>query len=100
MPSIIYSLYTQHRKLKLVAYLHATRQRLLRLLVLVQWAHKARAVSEVSRVLGTAANHANALRDAADNLAYLHSELEATAVAHHDVATAMHVLQSGEFLFV
>lgn len=78
-----------------MAYLHATRQRLLRLLVLVQWAHKARAVSEISRVLAATTMHTTALRDAADNLAYLHAELEGTAAAHRDVATAMHVLSTG-----
>ena len=46
-------------------------------------------------MLATAATHSTALRDAADNLAYLHAELEATSAAHYDVATAMHVLSTG-----
>jgi hypothetical protein len=71
------------------------RQRLQRLDVVVQWSHKARAVAECQRVLEVADSHATAFRDTADQLAYLHGELEALKSPAYDLATAVHVLQTG-----
>lgn len=56
---------------------------------------QARVVAEVGRILDVAARQANACRDAADQLAYLHGELEDTRVPAYDVPTALEVLQTG-----
>ena len=57
---------------------------------------QARVVAEVGRILEVAARQANACRDAADQLAYLHSELEAGHVPAYDVASALTVLRTGK----
>ena len=64
-----------HRKRLLLRHLHATRQRLLRLHVVTAWSSKANAMANVARVLDVCGRHTDALRDAADQLAYLHAEL-------------------------
>lgn len=56
---------------------------------------QARVVAEVGRILDVAARQANACRDAADQLAYLHGELEDSRVPAYDVPTALEVLQTG-----
>ncbi|KAK9826373.1 hypothetical protein WJX81_004551 [Elliptochloris bilobata] len=85
------------RKRALLAHLHSTKQRLLRLLVVAQWANKARAVVECGRVLDVAARHAGACREAADQLAFLHGELEALRAPAWDVPTAADVLLTGGY---
>jgi len=65
------------------------RQRLLRLLIVSQWSNKARAIAEVGRVLDASARSARAAVDAADRLAYLHSELAATAAPPPDPDSAL-----------
>lgn len=50
---------------------------------------------QVKRLLEVAANHGSALRDAADQLAYLWGELEDAKAPAYDVATALHVLETG-----
>ncbi|KAK9903582.1 hypothetical protein WJX75_009266 [Coccomyxa subellipsoidea] len=85
------------RKRALMLFLHNTKQRLLRLLIVVKWANKARVVAEVGRILDVAARQANACRDAADQLAYLHGELEDTRVPAYDAPTALEVLQTGDY---
>ncbi|CAL8465259.1 g4794 [Coccomyxa elongata] len=85
------------RKRALLLFLHNTKQRLLRLLIIVKWANKARVVAEVGRILDVAARQANACRDAADQLAYLHGELEDSRVPAYDVPTALEVLQTGDY---
>jgi len=84
-----------HRKRALLLHLAATRQRLQRLDVLLQWCHKATAVAECKRVLEVAAQHSDALRHSADQLAYLHGEILDMAAPPYDVPTALHVLQTG-----
>jgi hypothetical protein len=70
------TLHTQtSRKRSLLRHLHATRQRLLRLHVVTAWSSKANAMANVARVLDVCGRHTDALRDAADQLAYLHAEL-------------------------
>lgn len=69
------------RKRDLLAYLHATRQRLLRLQVLAQWGNMAPAAAAVSRVLDGAAHQAAAARDAADQLAVAHAHITAVQVS-------------------
>ena len=66
-----------HRKQALLAYLHRTRQRLLRLHVLAQWGNMAPAAGALSRALDAAARQTDAARDAADQLALTHAELVA-----------------------
>lgn len=78
-----------------MSQLHASRQQLQRLGVVVAWSAKARAVAECRRVMQAAAVHAAALQDAADQLAYLHSELTATAAPAYDIATAVQVTEQG-----
>ncbi|BDA50233.1 probable mediator of RNA polymerase II transcription subunit 14 at N-terminal half [Coccomyxa sp. Obi] len=85
------------RKRMLLLFLHNTKQRLLRLLIVVKWANKARVVAEVGRILDVAARQANACRDAADQLAYLHGELEDGRVPAYDVPTALEILQTGDY---
>lgn len=68
------------RKRALLQYLHATRQRLLRLHVLAQWGNMAPAAAAVSRVLDAASRQAAAARDAADQLAMAHAHITAVQV--------------------
>ena len=53
-------------------------------------------LAEVGRILDVAARQANACRDAADQLAYLHGELEAGHIPGYDVASALTVLRTGK----
>ena len=57
---------------------------------------QARVIAEVGRILDVAARQSNACRDAADQLAYLHGELEAGHIPAYDVASALLVLRTGE----
>ena len=86
------------RKRTLLHHLNATKQRLLRLNILIQWCHKSPAVAECKRVLEVSSTHVAAFRDAADQLAYLHGELLHTKAPAYDVPTAMHVLGHGNFI--
>ncbi|KAK9805588.1 hypothetical protein WJX72_006563 [[Myrmecia] bisecta] len=85
------------RKQALLLHLHGTRQRLLRLLVVSQWANKAKAVVECGKVLDVTARHAHTLSEAADKLVELHEELENTRTPIFDVPTALDVLQTGSY---
>jgi hypothetical protein len=85
------------RKRALLQHLNATKQRLHRLQVLLQWCHKASAVAECKRVLEVASSHANAFREAADQLVYLHGELIHSKAPAYDVPTAVHVLSTGGY---
>lgn len=53
------------------------------------------ATKEVGKVLSKATNHADAIREAADQLYFLNQELKATAAPLHDVFTAKTVLETG-----
>jgi len=59
---------------------------------------QARAVVECGRVLDVAARHAGAMREAADQLAFLHGELEALRAPAWNVPTAADVLLTGAAL--
>jgi hypothetical protein len=61
----------------------------------VRWCNKAPAVGGCKQLLDVAARHADALRDAADQLAYVRGELGDGAAPPYDVPTALHVLQRG-----
>ena len=49
----------------------------------------------MGKVLAKARNHAESLRESADQLFYLNQELQASNVPVHDVHTAREVLQTG-----
>ncbi len=68
------------RKQALLEFLHRTRQRLLRLHVLALWGDKTRAFGAISGTLDAAARHADAARDAADQLAHTHQHITGTQV--------------------
>ena len=57
---------------------------------------QARVIAEVGRILEVAARQGNACRDAADQLAYLHGELDAGHISAYDVASAVTVLRTGD----
>ena len=50
---------------------------------------------EVGKVLSKASNHAEAIRESADQLFFLNQELQATISPVHDVTTARQVLETG-----
>ena len=75
-----YATLRAHRKRALLAHLHATRQRLLRLHVLAQWGNMVPAADAVSRALDAAARQSDAARDAADQLALTHAQITAVQV--------------------
>ena len=56
---------------------------------------QAAATKEVGKVLAKAQNHAESLRESADQLFYRNQELQASNVPVHDVHTARQVLQTG-----
>lgn len=53
------------------------------------------ATKEVGKVLSKASNHAEAIRESADQLFFLNQELQATISPLHDVPTARQVLETG-----
>ncbi|KAH7617263.1 putative mediator of RNA polymerase II transcription subunit 14 [Nannochloris sp. 'desiccata'] len=85
------------KKRSLLQHLNATKQRLHRLQILLQWCHKASAVAECKRVLEVSSTHASAFREAADQLVYIHGELIHSKAPVYDVFTAIHVLSSGGY---
>lgn len=56
---------------------------------------QAAATKEVGKVLAKAQNHADAIRESADQLFYLNQELQASGIPVHDVHTARQVLATG-----
>ncbi len=72
-----FSIGNWRRKRALLAHLHRTRQRLLRLHVLAQWGNMAPAAGALSRALDAAARQSDAARDAADQLALAHAHITA-----------------------
>lgn len=56
---------------------------------------QAPALAACAKVLDVAARHADACRESADQLAYLHGEAELLRAPAYDVPTAQDVLQSG-----
>lgn len=57
---------------------------------------QAKVVGEAGKILDIAKGHADAMRVAADHIAYLHNELEDTRAPAYDVATALEILQTGQ----
>ena len=88
------------RKRKLLRYINETRQRLIRLLVLVSW-HKAEAkkvpvVEQCMLLLQNCENYTLGLRTASDNLAFLHDELRNLLQPKYDTETALDILCSSK----
>lgn len=86
------------RKRSLMSYLHSTRQQLLRLVALVQWAPKARVLAECvqqDKVLDIAAQHARMLQAAVDDMFAAHVERAGSFNPMFDVQTALEVLTTG-----
>lgn len=61
---------------------------------------QAAATKEVGKVLAKARNHADSIRQAADQLFYLNQELQASNVPVHDVHTARQVLETGDWTHI
>ncbi|PRW44595.1 mediator of RNA polymerase II transcription subunit 14 [Chlorella sorokiniana] len=87
----------QQRKAELLQHLQTTQQRLQRLHVCAQWAHKAKAVNTCREVLKASQDHSAALVHAADEFFRLHEELRFVRAPLFDVGTALHILQSGNY---
>lgn len=82
----------------LLMHLHATRQRLVKLHILLQWCHKAPAMAECKRIIEVCASHIAALKDTASQLGSLSREFSGpgfVVAPSYDVPTAMHVLNKG-----
>ena len=82
----------------LLGYLHSTRQQLLRLLSLVNWSNKAKALAECvdhDKVMDKAASHARALQAAADDLYSSRVAMLPRYNPMFDVQTAYEVLSTG-----
>ena len=56
---------------------------------------QSKVLREAGRIMDITKAHADAMRVAADHLAYLHNELEDMRAPAYDVATALEVLQTG-----
>ncbi|KAL4858849.1 Mediator of RNA polymerase II transcription subunit 14 [Chlorella vulgaris] len=87
----------EERKRQLLQHLQTTRQRLQRLHVCAQWAHKAKAVNTCREVLKASQDHGTAFVHAADELFRLHEELRFSRVPLFDVSTALHIMQTGNY---
>ncbi|PSC70987.1 mediator of RNA polymerase II transcription subunit 14 isoform A [Micractinium conductrix] len=87
----------EERKRQLLLHLQATRQRLQRLHVCAQWAHKAKAVNTCREVLKAAQDHGAAFVHTADELFRLHEELRFSRAPLFDVSTALHISQTGTY---
>jgi hypothetical protein len=79
----------------LLLALHEAKQKLFRLDILCQWAQKAKAAVQCKRVLDSCCQDGDALVGAADQLAYLHSELLYTRTPIFDVPLSFRILGEG-----
>ncbi|GAX72686.1 hypothetical protein CEUSTIGMA_g142.t1 [Chlamydomonas eustigma] len=94
------SLNDSDRKRNLLLHLHATRQQLMRLLALVQWSPKAKALTECvdqDKVLDQAAGHARLIHAAVDDMCAAHLERLGRFNPMSDVQTALEVLSTGNY---
>ncbi|KAL4428264.1 hypothetical protein ABPG75_002353 [Micractinium tetrahymenae] len=87
----------EERKRQVLEHLQTTRQRLQRLHVCAQWAHKAKAVNTCREVLKAAQDHGAAFVHTADELFRLHEELRFSRAPLFDVSTALHISQTGTY---
>jgi hypothetical protein len=87
------------RKRGLMLYLHSTRQQLLRMVALVQWSPKAKALAECvgpDKVMDKAAGHVRMIHAAVDDMCAAHVERVSRYVPMWDVQTALEVMSTGE----
>ena len=84
-------------KKNLLLALHRAKQRLMRLDIICQWSHKAKAAVQCKRALDACRQDSEALVAAADQLAYLHSELLHTKAPLFDVPLAYKILCERNF---
>lgn len=86
----------ESRKRRLLRYVNETRQRLIRLLVLVSWhkceANKVSVLEQCMALLQGCEDFTLGLRTASDNLALLHDELRNLFQPNYDTRTALDVL--------
>ena len=75
--------------------LHEAKQKLFRLDIICQWGQKAKAAVQCKRVLDSCRQDGDALIAAADQLAYLHSELLYTRTPIFDVPLSFRILGEG-----
>lgn len=77
--------------------LHEAKQKLMRLDILLQWSHKAKAAVQCKRVLDSCQQDGDAMVATADQLAYLHSELLHTRAPIFEVPLSFRILRDGDF---
>lgn len=83
-----------------MGFLHAARQRLLRLHLLVSWSNKAKALAECvddHKVLDIAAKHVSSLAAVEQELYRIHGELFFGYCPMFDTMTALEVLTTGRW---
>jgi hypothetical protein len=98
MHACLHDLCRRRRKQALLHYLHSARQQLLRMVALVQWVPKSKALTECvdhGKVLDKAAQHARMLQAAVDDMFAAHVERAGTFNPMFDVQTALEVLTTG-----
>lgn len=76
--------------------LHEAKQKLMRLDILLQWSHKAKAAVQCKRVLDSCQQDGDAMVATADQLAYLHSELLHTRAPIFEVPLSFRILRDGD----
>ncbi|KAL6746590.1 hypothetical protein V8C86DRAFT_3149451, partial [Haematococcus lacustris] len=89
-----------HRGQSLLAYLHSSRQQLLRLLSLLQWHPKAKALAECvapGKVLDMARQHSQLLESAALEMFEGHARRQPDFSPLFDVPTALEILSRGSY---
>lgn len=82
----------------MLLYLHSARQQLLRIVALIQWSPKAKALAEIvdhDKVLDQAAYHTRMLQAAVDDMCAAHVDRAGRFNPMFDVQTAEEVLSTG-----
>lgn len=79
-------------------YLHSTRQQLLRLIPLMHWCNKAKAIREIvdsDKLLDKVAQHVKSIQSAVDDMYAAHLERVGRCAPMFDVQCALEVLSTG-----
>eukprot|EP00026_Physarum_polycephalum_P000776 Phypoly_transcript_00777.p1 GENE.Phypoly_transcript_00777~~Phypoly_transcript_00777.p1 ORF type:complete len:1315 (+),score=237.69 Phypoly_transcript_00777:105-4049(+) len=87
----------EQRKKTLVKYLEGSRERFIRLLVLVKWAHYLPNLTNAANIINFLNQQDFFLRDAADSLCHLHTRLYTARAPGYDIPTAIDVLTTGTY---
>eukprot|EP01135_Chromosphaera_perkinsii_P012149 Nk52_evm13s2596 gene=Nk52_evmTU13s2596 len=85
------------RKLAILHFVHTTRQKLMRLLVLVKWAKNAHEIQKSSIIASFLEEQSNLFRSAADALYFLHVRLAFARAPAYNIPTAIDVLTTGKY---